>query len=339
MFVHHAQHQRRLPVLLLSGFLGSGKTSLVNRLLRDARLADTAVAINEFGAVPLDQHLIDHGPDKTIVLANGCLCCNLAGDMEDGVMRMFSRREAGGLPQFRRLIIEPSGLADPAPIAQAILRNPVMSRAFRLEGIITTVDALFGARQIEEHAVTAKQIAMADRLLITKADMSAPPDVENLSRQLALLNSAAQISIAPVTDADAFMPASFMDPACDSVPSRSAFFAGPADAAHTAATQVTTLTAKVPLRWRGMDAWLRSLRITHGENLLRLKGILNLAESPVPVVVHGVHHVMHAPVQLPAWPDADHGSRIVLITRNINLPAMEASWREALPGLQMAMTA
>jgi G3E family GTPase len=339
MFVNHLEYQGRLPVLLLSGFLGSGKTSLVNLLLRDARLADTAVAINEFGAVPLDQHLIDHGADKTIVLANGCLCCNLAGDMEDGVMRMFSRRAAGALPQFRRLIIEPSGLADPAPIAQAILRNPVMSRALRLEGIITTVDALFGARQIAEHEVTAKQIAMADRLLITKAELALPADVERLCRQLARLNPAAPVSIAPVIAADEVLPAGFIDPAAGAAPPRSGFFAHTADAAHTRATQVTTLIAEHPLNWRGVEAWLRRLRLTHGENLLRLKAILNLAESPLPVAVHGVHHVMHPPVELAAWADADRRSRIVLITRNMNLQAIEAGWREALPDLQMALAA
>jgi len=337
MFVSHAQYQARLPVLLLSGFLGSGKTSLINQLLRDPRLADTAVAINEFGAVPLDQHLIDHGADKTIVLANGCLCCNLAGDMEDGVMRMFSRRAAGALPQFRRLIIEPSGLADPAPIAQAILRNPVMSRAFRLAGIITTVDALFAARQIAEHDVTAKQIAMADRLLITKADLASPADLAKLRRRLATLNPAAPVSSAPVTDADALLPAAFIDPLGDPAPGHARFFAEPADPAHRRATQVTTLTADAPLDWPGVDAWLRRLRITHGENLLRLKAILNLAGSAAPVAVHGVHHVMHPPVQLPSWPDADHRSRIVLITRNTELVAIEAGWRQALPGLQMAM--
>jgi G3E family GTPase len=339
MFVNHPQYQRRLPVLLLSGFLGSGKTTLVNRLLAEARLTDTAVAINEFGAVPLDQHLIDHGADKTLVLANGCLCCNLAGDMEDGMLRLFSRRQAGALPQFRRLIIEPSGLADPAPIAQAILRNPVMSRAFRLEAIITTVDALFGARQIAEHAVTAKQIAMADRLLISKADLASPADLEKLRHQLERLNPAARISIAPVTDADEVLPAGFIDPAGVAAPPRSVFFAHTADAAHTAATQVTTLIAETALRWHAVEAWLRDLRITHGENLLRLKGILNLLESPVPVAVHGVHHVMHPPVELPAWPDRDHSSRIVLITRNIDPQAIEASWRQALPGLQRAMAA
>lgn len=339
MFINHPQHQRRLPVLLLSGFLGSGKTTLVNRLLGDARLADTAVAINEFGAVALDQHLIDHGADKTIVLANGCLCCNLAGDMEDGVMRLFSRREAGALPPFKRLIIEPSGLADPAPIAQAILRNPVMSRAFRLEGIISTVDALFGFRQIIEHAQTTKQISMADRLVITKSDISAAADVAELRRLLRSLNPAAPISIAPVTDIDDLLPAGFIDPACASTPPRSCFFAEPADATHIAGARVITLTADAPLRWRAVETWLRELRITHSENLLRLKGILNLVESPAPVVVHGVHHVMHPPVQLPAWPDADRRSRIVLITTEIGQYIIEASWRQALPDMLLPMAA
>jgi G3E family GTPase len=128
-FLTQEADRSRMPVALLSGFLGSGKTTLVNALLRDPRMAGTAVAINEFGEVPLDHDLIDHGIDKTVVMANGCLCCNLAGDMEDAVMRLFSRREVGQLPSFQRLLIEPSGLSDPAPIAQAILRNPVMSRA------------------------------------------------------------------------------------------------------------------------------------------------------------------------------------------------------------------
>src|ERR1700733_12101868 len=161
MFVSEAADRHRLPVALLSGFLGSGKTTLVNALLRDPRLADTAVAINEFGEVPLDQHLIDHGDDKTVVMANGCLCCNLAGDMEEALMRIFSRRASGAIPRFDRLIVEPSGLADPAPIAQAILRNPLMSRVLRLDTTLTTVDAVFGMRQLEEHAEARKQVALA----------------------------------------------------------------------------------------------------------------------------------------------------------------------------------
>src|ERR1700712_574760 len=138
-FLTQTTDRNRLPVALLSGFLGSGKTTLVNALLRDPRMAGTAVAVNEFGEIPLDHDLIDHGADKTVVMANGCLCCNLAGDMEDAVMRLFSRREGGEVPRFERLIIEPSGLSDSAPVARAILRNPMMSRVFRLETIVTVV--------------------------------------------------------------------------------------------------------------------------------------------------------------------------------------------------------
>ena len=180
LFLSENADRGRLPVALLSGFLGSGKTTLVNALLRDPRLADTAVAVNEFGDVPLDRDLIDHGTDSTVVMANGCLCCNLSGDMEAAVMRLFSRREAGDVPRFKRLIIEPSGLADPAPIAQAILRNPMMARALRLEAIVTTVDAVFGEAQIAKHAETQKQVALADHLVLTKTDLADAGGVERV---------------------------------------------------------------------------------------------------------------------------------------------------------------
>jgi G3E family GTPase len=214
MFVTRQQNSVKLPVLLLTGFLGSGKTTLVNALLKDPRLADTAVAINEFGAVPLDQHLIDEGQDRTVVLANGCLCCNVAGDMEEAVMRIFSRRQAGDLPRFRRLIVEPSGLADPAPIAQAILRNPVMSRHLRLEGIATAVDALFGLSQLERHAESRKQVSLADTLVLTKTDLAEPDIVAELKAKLRALNPAATLIEARhgAVDAAALAPAGFLDP-------------------------------------------------------------------------------------------------------------------------------
>jgi G3E family GTPase len=329
MFLPPHLDARRLPVLLLSGFLGSGKTTLVNALLRDARLADTAVAVNEFGEVPLDAHLIDHGQDKTVVLANGCLCCNLAGDMEDAVMRIFSRRESGALPAFKRLIIEPSGLADPAPIAQAILRNPVMSRAFRLEGIITTADALFGEKQIAAHAETAKQIALADALVITKSDMADPA---SLRERLRALNPGAEIfeALNGAVDAAALLPAGFLDPGMI-VPARRFFSADAAP--HEAETRAISLVADTPLNWRAFDAWLRKIRLGHAEQLLRVKGILNTADSALPLVIHGVHHVLHTPVQLAAWPDADRRSRIVLITRGLAAGVIETEWANALPSL------
>jgi G3E family GTPase len=338
MFLRPEHDARRLPVLLLSGFLGSGKTTLVNALLRDPRLADTAVAVNEFGAVPLDAHLIEDGQDRTVVLANGCLCCNLAGDMEDAVMRIFSRREAGALPNFKRLIIEPSGLADPAPIAQAILRNPVLSRAFRLEGIVATVDALFGETQIGAHAETAKQIALADALVITKTDMTGAPALERLHVALRRLNPGADFFSAVNGEVDpmALLPPGFLDPGMI-VPARR-FFA--ADAApHEVETCAISLLAAAPLDWRAFDAWLRKIRLGHAEQLLRVKGILNTADSELPLVIHGVHHVLHTPVQLAAWPDDDRRSRIVLITRGLPKGLIEAAWANALPSLYAASMA
>ena len=333
MFVKPDRNALRLPVMLLSGFLGSGKTTLVNRLLRDPRLADTAVAVNEFGPVPLDAHLIDHGADQTIVMANGCLCCNVAGDFEAAVMRIFSRRQAGVLPSFKRLIIEPSGLADPAPIAQAILRNPVMSRAFRLEGITTAIDALFGLTQIAQHAETAKQIAMADTLVITKPDLVAPADLPRLERALRRLNPRAAMvrALHGEVDPASVLPESLLDPAAE-VPARSFMIADTAPV-HDPDTTAVLLVAATPLDWRNFDAWLRKIRITHAEHLLRVKGILNLAQSEVPVVIQGVHHVLHPPVELARWPDADRRSRIVLITRGLPAGVIEAAWKNSLPAL------
>jgi G3E family GTPase len=243
----------RLPVALMSGFLGSGKTTLVNALLRDPRLADTAVAVNEFGAIPLDRDLIDHGSDSTVVMANGCLCCNLAGDMEEAVMRLFSRREAGDVPRFKRLIIEPSGLSDPAPIVQAILRNPMMARALRLEAIVTTADALFAELQIARHPETRKQIALADQLVLTKTDLADDAAVARVRSALRWQNPVAPIHVAQQGDVDAasLFPPSFLDPA-GAAPSqqRSGLFAEEVAPDHAAIIAAVSLFADAKLRSR-----------------------------------------------------------------------------------------
>jgi G3E family GTPase len=314
MFVTRQQNSVKLPVLLLSGFLGSGKTTLVNALLKDPRLADTAVAINEFGAVPLDQHLIDEGQDRTVVLANGCLCCNVAGDMEEAVMRIFSRRQTGDLPRFRRLIVEPSGLADPAPIAQAILRNPVMSRYLRLEGIVTTVDALFGLSQLERHGESRKQVSLADTVVLTKTDLAESGTVATLTSKLRALNPTATLIEARHGAVDAAARGlGWMAEAVDSDPT------------HTRSVAAVTLIADRPLAWRAVEAWLRDLRIELADRLLRLKGLIDAAEAAGPVVVQGVHHVMHPPTMLDRWPDSDRRTRIVLIVQGADaLPRLFA---------------
>jgi G3E family GTPase len=335
-FLSQQADRARLPVALLSGFLGSGKTTLVNALLRDPRLADTAVAVNEFGAVPLDRDLIDHGEDKTVVLANGCLCCNLSGDMEQAMMRLFSRRDAGEVPRFKRLIVEPSGLADPAPIAQAILRNPMMARALRLEAIVTTVDALFAEAQLARHPETRKQVTLADRLVLTKTDMAEDAAVMRLRAALRGLNPVApvQVAVQGEVDAGALFPPAFLDPA-GAATARSLLYAEAVtdETDHADRFAAVSLTAGRPLRWRDFEAWLRGIRLGHAEQLLRVKGMLDVAGMDGPVVVHGVHHVLHAPVALDRWPDADHRSRLVMIADPETGAAIRASWADALPGM------
>jgi G3E family GTPase len=328
-FLTQNADRSRLPVALLSGFLGSGKTTLVNALLRDPRLAGTAVAVNEFGEIPLDRDLIDHGADKTVVMANGCLCCNLAGDMEDAVMRLFSRREGGEVPRFERLIIEPSGLSDPAPIAQAILRNPVMSRAMRLEAIVTTVDCVFAETQTARHPEFVKQVALADRLVLTKTDLATADAVERLRTSLRGLSPAAPILAAShgAIDATLLFPPSFFDPGLAATgPHRSGLFAESIDPDHLGRYNVVSLFADRPLRWRSFDDWLRRIRIGHAEHLLRVKGMLDIAGVDGPVVVQGIHHVLNAPVELDAWPNGERRSRLVLIADRATIAAARESW-------------
>jgi len=339
MFLDQAADRQRLPVVLLSGFLGSGKTTLVNALLQDPRLADTAVAINEFGEVALDQMLIAHDRDATVVMANGCLCCNLAGDMEDAVMRVFSRRQSGDLPAFKRLIVEPSGLADPAPIAQAVLRNPVMSRALRLAAIVTTVDAVFAGAQSTQFPEFSKQVSLADTVVLTKGDLAEPGGVDLATDIVRRLNPAARLLGAErgAVDVADVLPARFYDAAApDDVMAR----ALPESAEHhhhSAQVASVSLTALRPLQWRAFDAWLRGIRLSLGERLLRVKGIVHVAEAGGPVVIQGVHHVLHPPVLWGEWPDEDRRTRVVLILQGGDAGSVAASWecwlKEAPGGL------
>ncbi|MDB5408543.1 MAG: ATP-binding protein [Rhodospirillales bacterium] len=332
----------RLPVALLTGFLGSGKTTLLNRILGDPRLAETAVAINEFGEMALDQHFIDHGEDKTVVMANGCLCCTVSGDLDDAVMRIFTRRQSGELPQFKRLIIETSGLADPAPILQALLNNPVMSRLFRIDTLVTTVDGVFGRRQLSDNDEAVKQVALADRLVLTKPDIADPGEHEALHEALRRVNPTAPMVTARdgETDVAALFSPLFFDPAVDfpavadllAQHAAGAAHDHPHDAApapHYAGSIATLcLTAEAPLDWNSFRAWLHRIKIRRADNLLRVKGILNIAGEPRPIVVQGVHHVFHDPVALKRWPDEDRRSRLVFITRDLPSDELRRSWDE-----------
>ncbi|MFC0384441.1 CobW family GTP-binding protein [Muricoccus vinaceus] len=336
-FVPDAAEQARLPVAILGGFLGSGKTTLLNALLRHPAMADTAVAINEFGEVPIDQHLVEAdsgtGPDRTVTMANGCLCCDLSGDLEGAVMRIFSRREAGTLPRFARLIVEPSGLADPSPIAQALLRNPILSRVLRLDAILVTADAVLGRGQLARHPEARAQASLADRLLLTKTDLAEPAEEAALREALSGLNPLAPLTRCRRGEADpaALFPARFLG-LPGAPPPVVEWLAGlPAPAphrhhAHSQGIASLSLVSDAPPPWEGFEAWFRRVRIEGGERLLRAKGLIGVPGRPGPVVVQAVQHVLHPPVALPSWPADDRRSRLVLITDGIPHAPLRAGW-------------
>lgn len=331
----------RVPVSIVSGFLGSGKTTLINSLLKEPSLSRTAVAINEFGEMPIDQHLIDHGADSTIVMANGCLCCNLAGNMEEAVMRVFSRRESGEVPNFDRLIVEPSGLSDPAPIAHAIMRHPLMSRAFSLESMIVTVDAVLAEQQIDKYQEVRKQISLAEFIVITKCDLASDNRQRKIEEILSQLNPTASLRASPGdVSAAAIFSSRFLRPS-DGYQTMSGWldrFRTETDqhrrqiSNHLSAERISTtsLESQIPLPWQAFDSWLRKIRIAHGRNLLRVKGIVDVRGCCKPVVIQAVQHVAQSPVELRHWPTNDRRTRLVFIAKDFDVSLIDRSWKEFL---------
>ena len=325
------------PVNIVTGFLGSGKTTLLQRLLRAPQLPEVAVLVNEFGEVGLDHQLLQGVAESTLLLENGCVCCAVRGDLQKALRDLLSKRMRGEVPNFRRVVIETSGLADPAPIAYTLFSDAVLRHHFRVSGIITTVDAVNGLAQQGHFAEAVKQISMADRLVVTKADLVDQQSLAALCRRLRTLNVSAQIleSAAIGGEAHRLLTDDIYD-AEGKFRETSHWALGDTDGHdhaanapplhdHTEGVESFAVTFEQPLDWTAFGIWASMLLHRHGAEVLRFKGLLNVVGVPTPVLINGVQHIVHPPSHLEAWPDADRRSRLVFIVRGLQRARIERS--------------
>ena len=328
----------RIPVTVVTGFLGSGKTTLLNHLLGQTEFARTAVIVNEYGEAGIDHDLLRFAPEKVLLLENGCVCCALRGDLQQTLRDLFLARREGEIGDFDRIILETTGLADPAPVLQTLLSDSMLLAQFRLNGVVTCIDAYHAIEQLAAYPEARKQAAVADRLIITKSDEASGPTLEAVRQMLAEIAPCAPIKTAEhgVIEPRFVTDIGFQDAHADAA--RIERWLGlaqsgdpPVHHSHDREISTFVLRFEQPFSARAFEHCLEVLTGLRGADLLRVKGLINIEGEPGPLIVQGVQHLFHPPVALSQWPGPDRTSRLVFITRGIT--------RETVLGLFSAVRA